>query len=136
MIRQIVKVLLNFFVRNVVNTVADLVASVPVVYILVPVPLFAWFDNNLMKSNADKCHLFFSFNGKSNNHNRQSIIADTKHEMLLVVHLDGDLSFDYHILEICQKASCKICVLVRVKSSISLSKKRTFLNECVFQVRI
>ena len=43
--------------------------------------------------------------------------------MLLVVHLDGDLSFDYHILEICQKASCKVFVLVRAKSSISLSKK-------------
>ena len=26
--------------------------------------LFTWFDNNLMKSNADKCHLLVSSNEK------------------------------------------------------------------------
>ena len=27
-------------------------------------PLFTWFDNNLMKINADKCHLLLSSNEK------------------------------------------------------------------------
>ena len=61
--------------------------------------LFAWFDNNIMKSNSDKCHLLVSSNEKSNNYN-------------------GGLAFDYHISEICKKASRKVCALARVKSCI------------------
>ena len=30
--------------------------------------LFTWFDNNLMKSNADKCHLFVSSNKEGQKH--------------------------------------------------------------------
>ena len=55
-------------------------------------------------------------------------IANTKREKLLGVHLDSGLSFDYHISEIFSKASRKVCVLARVTSGISLSKKRTLMN--------
>ena len=51
-----------------------------------------------------------------------------KCEKLLGVHLDNGLSFDYHMSEICKKASCKICALARVTSGMSLSKKRTLMN--------
>ena len=46
----------------------------------------------------------------------------------LGVHLDSGLSFDYHISEICKKASRKVSALTRVTSGMSLSKKRTCLN--------
>ena len=55
-------------------------------------------------------------------------ITNSKREKLLGVHLDSGLSFDCHISEICQKASCKVCALARVTSGISLSKNRTLLN--------
>ena len=55
-------------------------------------------------------------------------IAITKREKLLGVHLDSGLSFDYHISEICKKASRKVCALARVTSGMSLSKKRTLMN--------
>ena len=55
-------------------------------------------------------------------------IANTKHEKLLGVHLDSELSFDYHISEICKKASRKVYALARVTSGMSLSKKRTYMN--------
>ena len=90
--------------------------------------LFTWFDNNLMKSNADKCHLLVSFNEKVTIKIGSHEIANTKHEKLLGVHLDSGLLFDYHISEICNEASCKVCALTRVTSGMSLSKKRSLMN--------
>ena len=90
--------------------------------------LFTWFDNNPMKSSADKCHLLVSSKEKVAIKIGSHEIANSKREKLLGVHLDSGLPFDYHTSEICQKASCKVCALARVTSGISLSKKRTFLN--------
>ena len=90
--------------------------------------LFTWFDNNLMKSNADKCHLLVSSNEKVTIKIGSHEIANTKREKLLGVHLDSGLSFGCHISEICKKASRKACALARVTSGMSLSKKRSLMN--------
>ena len=55
-------------------------------------------------------------------------IINTKREKLLGVRLDSELSLDYHMSEICKKTSRKVCVLARVTSDMSLSKKRTLMN--------
>ena len=89
---------------------------------------FTWFYNNLMKSNADKCHLLVSSNEKVTIKIGSHEIANTKREKLLGVHLDSGLSFDYHISEICKKASRKVCVLTKVTSCMSLSKKPSLMN--------
>ena len=70
--------------------------------------LITWFDNNLIKSNADKFHLLVSSNEKVTIKIGGHEIANTKREKLLSVHLDSGLSFDYHISEICKKASRKV----------------------------
>ena len=90
--------------------------------------LFTWFDNNLMKSNADKCHLLVSSNEKVTIKIGSHETANTKREKLLGVHLDRGLSFDYHISEICKNASRNVCALARVTSCMSLSKKRSLMN--------
>ena len=90
--------------------------------------LFIWFDNNLMKSNADKCHLLVSSNEKVTIKIGSHEIANTKLEKFLGVHLDSGLSFDYHILEICKKSNRKVCALARVSLGMSLSTKRTLMN--------
>ena len=77
-----------------------------------------------MKSNADKSHLLVSSNEKARIKIGSHEIANIKREKLLGVHLDGGLSFDYHLSGICKKASRKVCALARVTSGISLSKKR------------
>ena len=61
-----------------------------------------------MKSNADKCHILVNSNEKvvikiSSHEN-----ANTKRERLLGVHLDGRLTFDYHISENFQKSKTQI----------------------------
>ena len=76
--------------------------------------LFTWFDNNLMKSNADKCHLLVSSNEKVTIKIGSYEIANTKREKLLGVYVDSGLSFDYHISEICQKASRKDLSIVHL----------------------
>ena len=91
--------------------------------------LFIWFDNNPMKSNADKCYIFVSSNEKVTIKIGSHEIANTKLEKLLGIHLDSGLSFDYHIIsEICKKASPKICGLARVRSGMSLSKQHTLMK--------
>ena len=59
--------------------------------------LFSWFDNNLITSNANKCHLLVSSNEKVTIKIGSHEIANTKREKLLGVHLDSGFSFDYHI---------------------------------------
>ena len=88
--------------------------------------LFTWFDNNLMKSNADKFHLLVSSNEKVTIKIGSHKTANC--EKLLGVHLDSGLSFHYHISEIGKKASRKVCALARVTSCLSLSKKRSLMN--------
>ena len=90
--------------------------------------LFTWFDNNLLKSNADKCRLLVCSNEKVTIKIGSHEIANTKREKLLGVHLDSGLSFDFHISEICKKASRKFCAAARVTSCMSLSKKRSLMN--------
>ena len=51
--------------------------------------LFTWFDNNLMKSNADKCHLLVSSHEKVTTEICSHEIANTKREKLLGVRLDS-----------------------------------------------
>ena len=81
-----------------------------------------------MKSIADKCHLLVSPNEKVTIKIASHKIANTKREKLLGVHLDSGLSFDYHLSDICKKASRKICALARVTSCMSSSKKRSLMS--------
>ena len=91
--------------------------------------LFTWFDNNLMKSNADKYHPLVSCNEKVTIKIGSHQTANSKREKLLSVHLDSELLFDYHISEICKNANRKVCALARVTSGMGLSKKRTLMNK-------
>ena len=81
-----------------------------------------------MQSYDDSCHLLVSSNAKVTIKIGSHEIANTKREKLLGVHLDSGLSFDFHISEICKKASRKVCALGRITSGMSLSKKRNLMN--------
>ena len=74
-------------------------------------PLFTRFNNNLMKSNADKCHLLVSSNEKVIIKIGSHEIANDKSEKRLGVHLDIGLTCDYHISEICKEATRKVFAL-------------------------
>ena len=73
-----------------------------------------------MYSNADKYHLLVSSNEKVATKIGTHEIANIKRENPLGVHLDSELSFDYHISEICKKASGKVSALARVTKDMNL----------------
>ena len=90
--------------------------------------LFKWFNDNLMRINADKCHLLVSTNNTVKIKIGNFDITNSKSEKLLGVKFDHKLSFDDHISELCKKASRKIHALSRVASYMNISKRRILMN--------
>ena len=56
--------------------------------------MFTWFNNYLMNSTADKCHLLVSSHEKLTIKISRNEITNTIREKLLGVHLDSKVSFD------------------------------------------
>ena len=66
--------------------------------------LFEWFKNNILQSNADKCHLLVSTNDRVRINVDGFKIDYSDTLKLLGVTFDGKLTFDDHISGICKKA--------------------------------
>ena len=79
--------------------------------------LFKWLNDNLRKSDVDKCHLSVSIKQYCLNKNRKFC------EKLLGVKFAHKLSFDDRISELCKKASIKIHY-----HSSSLSRVTSYMN--------
>ena len=71
------------------------------------IKIFEWFHNNRLKSNAGKCNLITSSTSPVEIQIKNTIISSVKRVKLLGVHADGRLDFDYHVNQICKKASKK-----------------------------
>ena len=90
--------------------------------------LFKWFNDNVMKINADKCHLSVSVNNTVKIKIGNFDITNNRSEKLLGVKFDHKLSFDGHISELCKKASRKIYTLSRVALYMNISKRGILMN--------
>ena len=90
--------------------------------------LFEWFENNLLKSNAEKCHLLVSYSAAVNLRVSEYHIKNSECEKLLFVKFDNKLTFEKHITDICRKDSRKIYTLARIAPYMDLSKERTVMN--------
>ena len=89
--------------------------------------MFEWFENNLLKSNANKCHLLVSSSDAVNLRVSEYDI-NSECEKLLGVTFDNKLTFEKHITDIFRKASRKIYALARVAPYMDLSKRRMVMN--------
>ena len=69
--------------------------------------LFKWFDDNLMKINIDKCRLLVSSCEKLKLGIGDFEIVNSTRKKLLGGYFDNRLILDYHISELCKKASKK-----------------------------
>ena len=85
--------------------------------------LLKCFDDNFIKSNPDKCHLLVSSCKKIKMEVGDFDIENSTCEKLLGVHFDNSVTFDYHMSELCKKASKKTNALARV------SQHMNFLQE-------
>ena len=90
--------------------------------------LFEWFKNNLLKSNAGKCHLLVSTNDRVSMNVDGFKIDKSDTEKLLSVKFDKKLTFNHHISDICKKVSRKISALAWVTSYVGITKKRILMN--------
>ena len=81
-----------------------------------------------MKSNPDKCHLLVSMNDNVKIRIGNFQIENTKREKFLGTQFDNKLSFNYHLSEICKKASRKLYGLDRETPYMKLSKRKILMN--------
>ena len=81
-----------------------------------------------MKSNPDKYHLLVSSKGDVAIRTENFQIGNTKREKLLGIQFNNKLSFDYHLSEVCKKASKKLYALGRVTPYMNLSKRKILMN--------
>ena len=75
-----------------------------------------------MKSNPNKCHLLVSTNDNVAIRMGNFQTENTR-EKLLGIQFDNKQPFDYHLSEICKKASRRLYALGRVTPYMNLSKK-------------
>ena len=89
----------------------------------------AWFQNNYMKLNTDKCHLLVA------GHKFELtwvIVGPDKiwedHSVkLLGVSIDNELRFDKHVLNIIKKANSKLNTLSRMTKFMTFQKEKDTL---------
>ena len=89
--------------------------------------MIAWFQNNYMKLNTDKCHLLVARHKFECTWVRvgPDKIQEDHSIKLLGVSIDNDLNFDKHVLSIIKKANSKLSALSRLTKFMTLQKKRT-----------
>ena len=85
-----------------------------------------WFEDNDMKMNFGKCHLFVS---GSEHENMWAKIGDEqiwefRTVKLLGITIDSELKFDEYISNVCKKAQRKLTVLTRIKKYLDFNKLR------------
>ena len=59
--------------------------------------LFTWLDNNHMKANPLKSHLFLSFKTSKKAYFGGALVESSSTEKLLGIQIDSDVTFDEHI---------------------------------------
>ena len=95
--------------------------------------VIAWFQNNYMKLNTDKCHLLVA--GHKSEHTWVRVGPDKIWEdhsvKLLGVSIDNKLKFDKHVLNIIKKANSKLSALLRMTKFMTFQKKRTLYKAFV-----
>ena len=78
-----------------------------------------WFEDNNMKMNSGKCHLFVSGNKHENMWAKigDDQIWESRTVKLLGITIDNELKFDEYISNVCKKAQRKLTVLTRIKNA-------------------
>ena len=93
---------------------------------------FRWFYNNNLISNAEKCNLIASTKKNLEIQVSSCLIRNADSVKLLGIHLNNDLNFDYHVIQLCKKASKELHALARIAKYIDINKRRMLMKAFVF----
>ena len=86
--------------------------------------LFEWFSNNLLKANADNCHLVLSTDKPFSINIYNKVIKNSNNKKLLEINLNNRLGFDTHVASICKRESKKLYALTRISQYMNIHKRR------------
>ena len=76
--------------------------------------MFDWFSENFLKANADKCLLIASSKVPVDIQISNIKVTSQSRVKLLGIHIESRLNFDYHVSQLCKKASKKLPALARI----------------------
>ena len=93
--------------------------------------MFDWFSENFLKANADKCHLIASSKVPVDIQISDIKVTSESRVKLLGIHIDNRLNFDYHVSQLCKKASKKLHALARIFKYVETSKRRVLVNSFI-----
>ena len=88
-----------------------------------------WFQNNYLKLNGHKCHFFWGYKHESIWVIIDDVrIRETNKQRLFGVHIDGKLSFDEHLPNLCQKAGRILSILAELSRFMILTEKTVLMK--------
>ena len=92
-----------------------------------------WFGYNFMKLNQEKCHFLFA--GYKHEHIFANAginkIWESQREKLLGVYIEKDLSFKYHVSNLCKKAHRELTALIRLGRFHDFRQKRLLMKSFI-----
>ena len=93
--------------------------------------MFDWFSENFLKASTDKCHLIASSKVPVDIQISDIKVTSESRVKLLGIHIDNRLNFDYHVSQLCKKASKKLHALARIFKYVETSKRRVLANSFI-----
>ena len=92
--------------------------------------MFDWFSETFLKSNADKCRLVANSKVPIDIQISDMKVTNESRVKLLDIHLDNSSNFDYHVSQLCKKASKKLHELTLIFKYVETSKRKVLVNSC------
>ena len=93
--------------------------------------MFDWFSENFLKAIADKCRLIASSKVPVDIQISNIKVTSESRVKLLGIHIVNRLNFDYHVSQLCKKASKKLHALARIFKYVETSKRRVLVNSFI-----
>ena len=90
--------------------------------------MFDWFSENFLKASADKCHLIASSKVPVLIQISDINVTSESRVKLLGIHMNNRLNFDYHVSQLCKKASKKLHALARIFKYVETSKRSILVS--------
>ena len=90
--------------------------------------LFNWFTLNLLKANANKCHFLNSSLSEHSLTIKDNTIPNSTSVRLLGITIDGKVSFNEHVTNLCKIGSQKLHALTRISDFMSEEKRKLIMK--------
>ena len=93
--------------------------------------IFRWIYNNNLISNPEKIHLIVRTKKNLEIQVSNYSIRNEDSFKLLGIHFNNYLNFDYHVNQLCKKASKKLHALARIAKYMDINKRRMLMKAFV-----